>query len=739
MKPFALLFLAGLSLKLMAGQIFLAPDASNAEKFVKNELALYYRKVTGKSLYSRDTSLTVYLGKAALDAKWFKPEPLDFEEWRIASSANELVITGDIRGTVWGVYEFIEKYLHVNFFAADTEVVPLDPDWHLPQTDERYRPPFIRREMYESVPYMNTQLFRMRRKESVRTAFPEIRMHHGSPFACHTFAYYVKDWPDDGPFAKGADGKTPCYSSPEARRLFTEKLFAYIKQDREGKPQEHWPLIYDISQNDGYSTCCQCAECKKFPTVADANIDFVNSIAEAVEKDYPEILIQTFAYQQTQTPAIKFKPRSNVIIRSCNSEITAALLPNTPQGKTLEEWSKIAPKIGIWAYWKPYTGEETPYIKPRKVMQRELQFCRDKGVLTYYAENGNPFARSFYALQYYLWSKLTVNPDCNVEKLTNSFLKAYYGSAAPYLKRYLEYLENREKEVPYQIRGNMYHFLDDGFFDTANQWLDQAEKSVAEQPHLLRHVRWERIPVDHALLMRQDQFPLKDDKEKSIARWRANAEMVLNQFVTDHKWLKQQLKQRLLELDNKVKLFEKMPFAVPEQFLGKAILDMHWPDFDPWGVHDRYLIDDPEATSGKAFTLRHDKKIDLAKHKRTKLHELPLELGLYDSTSKQYVAKYLWERPDIPQDEKYHWYKLGETSITKDLRIFMHWSWGLRIFMRKALTGIDRDIPKEIWVSLKITGPTYIENSQKRDGLFVDRVILVEKQNPAESNGKQER
>ena len=44
------------------------------------------------------------------------------------------------------------------------------------------------------------------------------------------------------------------------------------------------------------------------------------------------------------------------------------------------------------------------------------------------------------------------------------------------------------------------------------------------------------------------------------------------------------------------------------------------------------------------------------------------------------------------------------------------------------MTGIDLDRPKEIWMSMKVTGPTYVKNSGKPDGIFVDRVILVSDQ-----------
>ena len=192
-------------------------------------------------------------------------------------------------------------------------------------------------------------------------------------------------------------------------------------------------------------------------------------------------------------------------------------------------------------------------------------------------------------------------------------------------------------------------------------------------------------------------------------------------------------KEQALEyLKNDLKLFEAMPFIIPEQFKGKKIQDFHWPDFDPWGGHKRYLVDDPEASSGRAFTLQKgSQKVDGVKHKA--FHEQPLQISIYDSTAPRtpkdlrFAASYEWKEGDYASDEKYHWYKLGDAVVTANMRIVFHWSWRCRVYLRKGVTGIDQNFPKEIWASIKITGPSYVKGSTKPDGIFIDRVVLVEK------------
>ena len=112
-----------------AGEIRVASDATAAERAAAKDFAAYFERVTGKSIAL--SPYTVYLGQAAKEAKWFQMPETAFEEWVIESNGDELVITGDVRGTVWGVYEFLEKHLGCAFLANDTEVVPSCPNWRL--------------------------------------------------------------------------------------------------------------------------------------------------------------------------------------------------------------------------------------------------------------------------------------------------------------------------------------------------------------------------------------------------------------------------------------------------------------------------------------------------------------------------------------------------------------------------------------------------------------------------------
>ena len=81
----------------------------------------------------------------------------------------------------------------------------------------------------------------------------------------------------------------------------------------------------------------------------------------------------------------------------------------------------------------------------------------------------------------------------------------------------------------------------------------------------------------------------------------------------------------------------------------------------------------------------------------------------------------------MPKDEKYHWYRIGSTPLHPDVRISCGPGTydGIDIHLTKAVSGIVWPV-KEVWISLKLTGPAYVDGSTKPNGIFIERVIAFE-------------
>ena len=91
--------------------------------------------------------------------------------------------------------------------------------------------------------------------------------------------------------------------------------------------------ILSVTQEDNHQYC-QCVECKALDALEGSQsgtmIHFVNAVAEAIEDEFPDVFIDTFAYWYSRKPPKFVKPRDNVIVRLCSIECCFAHPLNDP-------------------------------------------------------------------------------------------------------------------------------------------------------------------------------------------------------------------------------------------------------------------------------------------------------------------------------------------------------------------------------------------------------------------------
>ena len=506
------LLLALTAMVLNAADIHYDAKADAAVKFAAEDMARCLSAVTGKT-YQAKAAGVAGDGDIVLE----KDSRLRSQEWRLQNKNGKFFIQGgDTFGIVYGVYAFLEKHVGCSWLAPDTELLPKQADWTLPEINETGRPAFLRREMYVGEERGDDRMdpyWRMRNKENQSAAL-DMNMRYGSPNDCHCFDRYVKVIKDPklfGPRKGGGKCTTLCMTNPEVRKLVLAELIRYIEKDRadsKGQPECTIPRLYELGQTDGPSWPeCWCDSCRKLAetegSYAGPNIDFVNYMAEGIKNKYPEIRLVTFAYSYTMQPPKNIKTADNVLIRYCGAKLYKPLLPGTENGKLLQEWGRFASKKSIWSYWRTFDGMLCPFVKKRQDIAGEIRFCHKEGVEHYFAENETPLSRSFAMQQHWLMLKMLENPGQDIEKLNDKFMVGYYGKAAPVLKEYLEYLEKRETEARTH--------LDKEFFEKVNTWLDQAEELVKDDPRSLLHVHWERVVVDRTMYQNLSAL-LKDRK-----------------------------------------------------------------------------------------------------------------------------------------------------------------------------------------------------------------------------------
>ena len=543
--------------------IIKSTNSTPAEKWAVEELSAYLQKVTGarfEVMSETNASLppsAIYVGWTDFArGKGMDGSTLGDEEWIIKSTGKSLVLTGGRpRGTLYAVYEFLEQEVGCHWLDEFTEVVPSKPELKLNKLDIKGQPLFWDRKIYTGIYTMIDKklirLYNARNKDTARTSAQHgFGVRFGSPYQCHTFYLYSKDWPtnhpeylamnDTGERVISTSGSGPgqiCLTNPEVRKLLLEKLRQFIIKDRAGaaKAGSPPPRIYCVEPNDAHWSC-RCPECKAFSEREGSDsgplVDLVNYLADGVRDEFPDVLIDTFAYGNTLKPPKTVRPRDNVIMRlaQLNAEwafinkldeypdmfrpMTNAI--NRSCHENLVNWSKIARYLSIWDYWIHYSPKDkfaTPYINI-SVIKSDLELFLDQKVEVMFVECEASETSPFWALKRWVGLKLMQNPRQPLDPLLKTFMSGYYGPAAEKMNAYLAYMEKRISAVPeteklsaMQERDRPYLDLD--FYITSMKLLDEAEAICGTNKAALLHVQRERIPVDSGLFGMFDHLQKK--------------------------------------------------------------------------------------------------------------------------------------------------------------------------------------------------------------------------------------
>ena len=526
-----------------------------SEGTAAGELAKYLKKVTGadfkrvREAPELKVAKGIYVGWTGFAARQgIVASGLAPEQWSVTTVGDSLVITGGRpRGTLDGVYEFLEESIGVHVLDPLTEIIPATAELIIPAPQRSGKPAFLVHDVY--CPYdhfspENPNLCRFFNDFNRNIGYNKT----GSPGGCHTFGYYInpKEYGAAHPEyfsmnekgarmtdAKGTRSQwfSLCLSNPDVRKIIIAKLRGYIESDRQKMKGSVTPppIIYSIDQNDCIEHECLCPKCKAIMAreggaESGLILDFINEIADDIRKDYPDILIQTFAYNHTLKIPKTIRPRDNVMIRWCDrysvSEFFRPLTSdyNREMRDLLEPWCRISRNMAVWDYWRMFRSHAPGFYAPFaniSCLQPDLQYFQKNGVKSLFAQSEDFYygiddhqaddLQSFNPLRVWLGLKLAQDPQRDVQPLLDTFFSGYYGPAAGKMRGFLAYLERRQNACPQKLitldRDDYYKaYLDLEFFTTARQMLAEAEAACGTDAAVYGRVARERIPVDSALL-----------------------------------------------------------------------------------------------------------------------------------------------------------------------------------------------------------------------------------------------
>ena len=448
-------------------------------------------------------------------------DDLPEDAFRLHTAGETLYISGNGKGIVYGVCDFLEQEMQMNYWGNGEYDLPL-----FRAGTKKGLPLFVRtRTEIPTFRYRQTQAYILKedplfrwwyRLEEPSDVFADNLWVHtcnrllpASRYGSSHPEYYAYYGGERHP----GSASQWCFSNAEVLEIVCERVDSLFRAN----PDRH---MISISQNDGSDTYCRCPDCQRIMdeegTPAGPVLRFVNAVADR----FPDKEISTLAYLFTVTPPRVTRPRPNVNIMLCDIDCRRqTALTENPSGQAfmtcLEGWSAITDNIFLWDYGINFDNYLSPFPNLQTLKDNMLIF-KDHNVKMHFSQIGNTRGGDMAELRPYLVSKLMWNADASLDSLERHFCQSYYGEAAPFILRYIHTMEGAAVgtdvdlfiyDSPVSYKDNI---LRPALMARYNRLFDQAEAAVAGDSLRLARVQRSRLPLRYSALELARTDPERD-------------------------------------------------------------------------------------------------------------------------------------------------------------------------------------------------------------------------------------
>lgn len=754
-------------------------EATKIEKTAANELRDYILKSSGvemRIVKEKDVAeKAIMIGATnfvqnkdiAIEGK---------ESWLIKGYKHKLVLTGgEARGVLYSVYHFLEEVMGAKWWNPWEEHVPqlnnmiLEENIHIEGT-----PTFEYREIYDAIYPEKSEthsLFQTRNR--INGHFSKAPSEYGGTYSygppnhVHTFSWYFpheenfEEHPEWYAYSKKEGSRTPygqlCLTNEELLNEFINKVEgnirnSYERADAEGLPR---PQMFSVSDDDVKSHC-ECEKCESVieqKGVSGLNLTFVNEIAEAIEKQYPDAKIETLAYRlHADPPKDGTMPRDNVIIRLADDhkDILHGLnhSNNTESKNRLENWSNLCTNnnLFIWDYAVNYRINP-PFPTVFKYGE-DFKLFHDNGVSGMFIEHEGPIVTDMWDMKVWIEAKLMEDVDQDLGLLIEEFTDGYYGPAAEYIRAYLKLAKKDVDESDMyvgfntNISANNYVSLDLAIEGT--KLFDKAIEVVADDFVLTRRVNHARSCLDKAIALKYGDLVSEarnrgmDEDEFNLNRKESALRVISS--------LNEQIELRCQKPSNgnhrgycnnarkEIDVFTIIAggsdqYPLPDELEGvprDLISDFTSEMFRLYTKgHGLKIVDDEESLVKKAAKITLD-DVDEPKKKYYLIDDNnPMPIGIYNAVTTKSGDRINIKPSDIKPDE-YILFKIENTKLDYGDYVFVFGSWVIQQDLYAEITD-DPNQVHDVYVSMKFEGPAYGGDASKPNAIYVDRIIIVEK------------
>ncbi|MBQ2682869.1 MAG: DUF4838 domain-containing protein, partial [Thermoguttaceae bacterium] len=429
----------------------------------------------------------------------------------------------------------------IRWWTSTESTIPRQPTVEIPPLSVRYEPPLLSRDVHYMETYKGegSLIFSARRKLNCRRSFGSTADAAPEPYGISSVAagsFYLilppKEYYDEHPewyslnnSKRSSSGAQLCLTNQEMREEYIRRTLKKLRENPEIK-------IISISHNDN-NRWCECPECRKLVeengSQAGPLLDFLNPIAERIEKEFPDVIIETLAYRKSRPAPTKIRPRDNIRIRFCTIE-GSFLTPISEGGPNqsiltdLENWCAVSNNVALWDYVTNFHNYMLPHPN-LQVLSPNIRLYAKNNVVGVFLQGDNWCAAGdFVRMRCYVLSKLLWDPTLDQREVEDEFLAGYYSpKVAAILREYLDLITETALRSHIFLRCYMqttYSWLDTPTLVEATELMNRAIDAAREDEELFPErfagladkVKRESIPARLAWLR---DWP---DRQNDLAR-----------------------------------------------------------------------------------------------------------------------------------------------------------------------------------------------------------------------------
>lgn len=536
--------------------IVISELASLSEQTAAKELQYYLNQISGAAfgitnVTNSNLGNQIYIGYNSTVAQLTgNPVPNQNDEsFTYQSIGDDIIIYGGSqRGTMYGVFSFLENELGVRWYTAEYTRIPKKKSWTFKSLNHK-ESPFIQHRYTMYYRCGDDKTWAAHNKNNF--CWNAQHNEYGGLEACrgvHTLYWLLpEDLFDKHPeYFALRDGKR----NVKAQRCLSNKnVFEIVKENllKDIKDNPNY-LYYDVSQLDN-QLFCECNECRKIEARYGGEhsgliIWFVNKLADEMAKIYPQKRLTTLAYRYTRRAPKNIKPRENVTIRLCDIECCFAHpLEECPENKSFvqdfKDWGELTQNIFIWDYIVNFGQYLMPYPNFGVLAENIKTFKKHGATIVLEQGQRQSYGGEFGDLKAWVTARLLWNPEQSTNKIVKDFINGYYGASAKYIQQYYNMCQSViTPDTHIYQKKDVCQLYSDDFIQKAEYLLSRAraaaktehERSSVEAVRAqIMYLKKKLHPVESKLNGNTEEFNKYIERTKPHLRESQSAEQYLKE------------------------------------------------------------------------------------------------------------------------------------------------------------------------------------------------------------------